>query len=111
MRYFVVALLIALLPLRGWIGDAMATEMATMKAGCHEQVTTAADAPQAQHAVSDKAHPHAAVCAFCTICHTVAVVNFEFPVLPQTPVFAPPPSPNAAFRSVALAPGVKPPIS
>lgn len=37
MRYLVLALMIALLPLRGWVGDVMATEMAS--GGAVHQVT------------------------------------------------------------------------
>jgi len=38
MRYFLIALMIFLLPLRGWMGDAMATSMAA--SNLHQEVAT-----------------------------------------------------------------------
>jgi len=42
MRFLVLALLMVLLPLRGWTGDAMATEMAVSMAAQQMQLTAAA---------------------------------------------------------------------
>lgn len=42
MRFFVLALMIALLPLRGWAGEVMATEMASSQMGpVHKQAEVA----------------------------------------------------------------------
>ncbi len=44
MRRFIFILMIALLPLRGWMGEAMATEMATMHLIAVQATNTPADA-------------------------------------------------------------------
>jgi hypothetical protein len=49
MRVFFVALLIALLPVRGWVGDAMAISMASLPGGEHTAMAMAD---------SDGAHDH-----------------------------------------------------
>ena len=59
MRLLFFALMIALLPLRGWMGDAMATEMAVMQIGhakaaerrvtSHHGSTVSAESTQAAH--------------------------------------------------------------
>ena len=59
MRFLFFALMIALLPLRGWMGDAMATEMAVMQIGhaqaaerrvtSHHGSTVSAESTQAAH--------------------------------------------------------------
>jgi hypothetical protein len=60
MRFWIVALMIALLPLRGWVGDAMALErlspaseahgaVASLVHDCHEAATPEAN-PHAMHA-------------------------------------------------------------
>ncbi|WP_411878785.1 hypothetical protein [Polaromonas sp. YR568] len=82
------ALLIALLPLRGWMGDAMATQMAAGQLQHHQ--AQAADPAHAGHpaqtapAPHDCADPadngsthaaggHCESCAACQACHTVAL--------------------------------------
>jgi hypothetical protein len=65
MRHLVLALMIALLPLRGWVGDAMATQMASSSiaiesraARAHEMAATASfdhqnQAIETAHALPD----------------------------------------------------------
>ena len=55
MRQIIVALMIALLPLRAWVGDAMATEMAS-GAPAHTQIAT--------EKIASSAHTERAVVAF-----------------------------------------------
>lgn len=102
MRRCLYVLLILLLPLRAWVGDAMATQMsfpasahhamaqATVADHGHGAATTAHDHPavmamqtaaddcaghMAQNdADSTDATAHCGVCAMCQTCHTVAVL-------------------------------------
>ena len=66
MRHFVLALMIVLLPLRGWAGDAMATQMASnaiaMESGAaraHEMSAGATFYSQKEYAEASHAVPHA----------------------------------------------------
>ncbi len=102
MRRFVFVILILLLPLRGWVGDAMATQMAVPTAVQHaavagvtgqmdhraEPAQAHAPASAAQMADGDcaghggvndasglKDTAHCGVCTLCQSCHTVAVLQ------------------------------------
>jgi hypothetical protein len=140
MRHLVLALMILLLPLRGWAGDAMATQMASAAvaiesgaARTHEIEATATfdhqhpgfESAQAipdchgQMASHSDAHDNAAndhagtcqACQACQACHTFALSPSPVVV---TNVFASPPlppTPGAAFTSAAAALTQKPPIS
>ena len=104
MRAFFIILLIALLPLRGWVGSAMATEMASV------QVSIAMPVDCAEHATSSqKEKSHGGSCASCQFCHTVALAAPARNVLAVHMPFAWPASMAAAFSSAALAPSQKPP--
>ncbi|MDP2032872.1 MAG: hypothetical protein Q8K29_05610 [Polaromonas sp.] len=139
MRHLVLALMIALLPIRGWVGDVMATEMAAPKAAQMQNATELV----ASHAhgtgagghfdhVSIESHveppapdcaghgagaslpladAHCESCTVCQACHTVALS----PLIPalHAAVAAPalPRSPAAHFASATAALGQKPPIS
>jgi len=134
MRHFVLALMIALLPLRGWVGDAMAMEIAaeTLEESVLAIESVASNAHSARadaisdakntmhpecpdHVASPDDTPHAAsdcnTCADCQICHSVALT----PTLPQlAPAAVPAAQPQTAarlFASAERAPGFKPPIS
>lgn len=129
MRFLVLALMIALLPLRSWAGDAMAVEAAAPALGgpapagqaamddCHQNHGQAAghamgheaapaDTTQDEHTGAD-----CGTCTACQICHSVALTA----VLPQAlaPVLpaAAPRSSQPRYASAAPAPGLKPPIS
>ena len=121
MRYLVVALMIFLLPLRGWTGDAMATHMAstslsseTRSAGTHEMsaVTDCAGhkaGAQADLSVSKNADD--GTCQACQACLTVALSSST---ALDSVLFVPPLPPlvtAAQFTSADAAPGQKPPIS
>lgn len=134
MRHFVLALMIALLPLRGWVGDAMAMEMAAetleepasaIESVANNNHSARADAlseakntmhPDCpDHVASSDGTPHAAsdcnTCANCQICHSVALTP-TLPQLAQAAVPAAQPQATAAlFASAERAPGFKPPIS
>ncbi|HYW56619.1 MAG TPA: hypothetical protein VE934_06650 [Polaromonas sp.] len=137
MRIFILALMIALLPVRGWVGDAMATSMA---AGHAQQVATKkiaknldesrAEARFDHHAamgggaqdasdcaghvptdVTAEADTNCESCSACQACHTVALS-------PATPdsgtvfhAFELIPAASHSFASADAALGQKPPIS
>jgi len=137
MRVLVLALAILLLPLRGWMGDAMAVGIA--------QQQVAAQAPDAHaghvghvghagHSVDDPAamvqgqgasgtaHAHGvaaspapcdgqATCSSCQLCHSVAVTVWPAVPMLGNATFAAPTFEAIAFASAEPAPGLKPPIS
>lgn len=139
MRHLLFALLIALLPLRGWVGDAMATQMAAGQlqhpamqaapqaaAHVHEAMDAGHTgheeaAPEAALALHDCADPttdgaghsadgHCDTCAACQACHTVAL---SLPASALLPVFSAPTLPRPAadlFASADAALRQKPPI-
>lgn len=131
MRHFVLVLMIALLPLRGWVGDAMAMELAPSRMAAHALPTAepaqgphhgamaaagmAAPADCPGHAAAqDETQPKAADCNTCTACqscHAVALTP-SFPHLAPAPLPANRPLAAAHhFASAERAPGFKPPIS
>ncbi len=138
MRRWLFVLLILLLPLRGWVGDAMAMPMpmalpgqyhalasgATLHADGDSGLTPIYGNPDASSAAddcgahsaaqdtgdeSDAVHPEA--CAMCQTCHTVAVLQpADFSAVVQVNSM----SPAAAMQfvvSAELALPLKPPIS
>jgi hypothetical protein len=114
MRHWFLVLMIALLPLRGWVGDAMAMEMLTQPAhagmamdehgaghgncACDEHATSAADSDDHQHSA-------------CDVCNVPALAM-------ATPAIQTPPTvhgqhvvPSERFASSEAQQGIKPPIS
>ncbi len=127
MRVFVLALAILLLPLRGWLGDAMAIEAAqpapighathTMQADEHAMHDMAGHAHDTHHSDGAAAEPaHTpddchTTCGDCQLCHSVAIALWpELAALVAAPRTAPAFAP-AAFVSAQPKPGLKPPIS
>jgi hypothetical protein len=137
MRYLVLALMIVLLPLRGWTGDAMVTQMAsaviatqTAVSLAHETLDRTSFDNQNQTLVAAPAKPdcheevashqetdqtesndHCGTCQACQACQTVAVLSSP---LDAGASFTSPslrPSRAVAFTSAAPALGQKPPIS
>lgn len=131
MRHLVLALMIVLLPLRGWAGDAMATQMASAAIAtesvafpAHETAATATFDHQNQvkpdcHEVNTQTamtdmtanQDHCGTCQSCQACHTVALSASPLEV---TASFTSPqlrPTRAAAFTSAAAALGQKPPIA
>lgn len=119
MRRWLLLLLIALLPLRGWVGEAMAGEMAQRQV----QAAAAVQATErTQHAHDDCAghdddaaashhHGDCPTCAGCQACSAAALVSFvatpAIQRLPQALPTAPEPSSRDAGPQTVL----KPPIS
>jgi hypothetical protein len=109
MRFLLVILLIALLPLRSWASESMALHMAVADISA---VQTSADVAQMPPDCPMLVSPEKAKagCSSCHLCMALGV--FEFTVAGSAP-FTPQHlvSVNAyAFRSAALNQAIKPPI-
>lgn len=114
MRRFFLILLIALLPLRAWVGDSMAmpasatadATSATVAASSHcvEMMAGADDAPKATDTATTSS------CTQCQLCHLLGLAVTEFtPLLPALPA-ARITSVPAHFASAELPQGFKPPL-
>ena len=137
MRTLLLAFMIALLPIRGWLGDAMAVEMvrhslpaatvvaqeaspASMaaQAHCHEAME-AADSGMATMAHHDDGssndhgtdHQGCGTCIACQVCHTVALGGTPLIDIVHGAPQAPPAAHATRFASAEPVPGLKPPIS
>lgn len=140
MRLLLLALMIALLPLRSWVGDAMAMQMpaghclsvkniaessASMAAECclptiSEETDTgcpkpvgAAEAVGAHGPASQApaSHGHCSNSSACLIYHVVGVVTALPLHASATPSHLVWPADGVPFASISLAPSLKPPIS
>ena len=139
MRAVLLVLMIALLPLRVWLGNAMAMQnMAgpgntieniavsaypiragtifylnseTLAGPCHEAASVAGQASDVTPSTDSAAHSDCTQCSTCQLCHSVALssVSRLLPLL-ALPTQALQSSPTR-FASVARAPHLKPPIS
>lgn len=120
-RLVLLLILIALVPLRAWSGDAMAIQMAAQAhvasaelaasppaahTSCHEMQAESAPTPPT-HNTPDPC----ATCASCQACFTVAVLVPATQSATQALPHGLPQAANAHFTSAVLALGHKPPIS
>ncbi len=134
MRYLLVALMIVLLPVRGWVGNAMALDMAAqqvlmaqavapsplafnaeslMPADCPMHAQATADAADAAGEASQTtgAGAHCNGCNTCQLC--LALASFTW-MDPPTGVFTAPAAPlltGLRFSSAESVSNLKPPIS
>ncbi|SFP26082.1 hypothetical protein SAMN05216567_10588 [Variovorax sp. OK605] len=137
MRTLLLALMIALLPIRGWLGDAMAVEMvrhsmpaaaatavsmagAATEAHCHDAMgemgagDTAAmnmSGHDGNHDAGGADHQGCGTCTACQVCHTVALGGMPLVDTVHGAPQAPPAARTARFASAEPAQGLKPPIS
>jgi len=125
MRVLFLALMIALLPLRGWVGDAMAMDMAAaalepagMASDCPGHAApqaTPADRPAGMEQGTDPAESHAGTdcshCGACQICHSVALTPMALPLAAAALPAVVPTSSTRQPASAERTPGFKPPIS
>lgn len=140
MRHLLLIIMIALLPLRGWVGDAMATGMAATQLQHQSQTATNTIAShahnsggnshfdletavaQADWTAADCAghasvgEPHAAdthceSCSVCQACHTVALSLTGTDVTGALTLSTQPVAAGAQFASAETALGEKTPIS
>ena len=137
MRLLLVAIMIVLLPVRGWVGDVMATRMAAPVA--LQQATGASTTGTHVHAATDAAHDHSAQpvaalpatsdcadhagagslsensacksCVVCQVCNTVALELSTAYFSGHLLALWVPPSAAPRFASADRALGLKPPIS
>jgi len=135
MRHLLLALLIALLPLRAWVGDAMAVSMLghpaahtetsavmdSVHANCPEHdgdlpasMTHTAGLDHSAHGQGGPAdapqqgqHTHSA----CDVCNGPALLVALFHAVPAPRLHSLMAPPAERFASVALQQGIKPPIS
>ncbi|MEY4978162.1 MAG: hypothetical protein RLZZ352_432 [Pseudomonadota bacterium] len=129
MRHLLLALMIALLPLRAWVGDAMAVSMwgavaspnAAAQAACPDHAHTS-DTASAQQPAEHGAQPHAADSAHtaqhsphphsvCDVCNGPVLPGVAQHSAAAAQVHARLTRPATRFASVALPQGTKPPIS
>ena len=131
MRRIVFILMIALLPLRGWMGEAMATEMATMhliatqaintpaiaKFGTENGISSPLETSAAMPADCDMhaksapdTPPSKQLCSHCQACHAVGLACTVQIISTHTPHYAAPTAHVSLFASAPLALSQKPPI-
>jgi hypothetical protein len=140
MRHLFIAFLIALLPLRGWVSDAMATEMVVAQFQTQQQGATKATVEHA-HEAGEQAHidpdtvvattslavadcpghasggdshaadTHCESCSVCQVCHTVALSAAPAGVAAVFSLGIVLRAEVAQFASAPAARGQKPPIS
>lgn len=140
MRHLLLIIMIALLPLRGWASDVMATSMAATRAQHISQTATKTIATGA-HRTSAKAHfdsravatksaqiaadcsghdsgnvsfeaaTHCDSCSACQACHTVALSSTSVDATAAFNLSTLPRAAAAQFASAPVALGKKPPIS
>ena len=131
MRILVLLLAIVLLPLRGWMGDAMmlapaqsvAAAQATHRMSqdmsheghampmAHASAGAAHAMDPMDHGEAPTAHAGHATCDTCQFCHSVAVTAWpEVPMPPEAPRHAPAAEP-VLFASADAGQGFNPPIS
>jgi hypothetical protein len=123
MRRFIFILMIALLPLRGWMGEALATEMSAMYLIANQATNTPAKADIGKNtSMSDcdmhkAANPHTtgtsetkSTCTHCQACHATGLVSTVQIVSIEQVQYAPPLAQNSQFASANIAHSQKPPI-
>ncbi|MCZ8292700.1 MAG: hypothetical protein O9312_04205 [Hylemonella sp.] len=127
MRVLFLALMIALLPLRGWVGDVMAMERLGQALPTAPAAAVHSECHEAQaHQGHDAAHEHmnhpagqasghaqadCSGCTVCQICHSVVLASAPVPASTAVLPTALPPSHARLYASAAPVPGFKPPIS
>jgi hypothetical protein len=113
MRILLLALMIALLPIRGWAGNAMAVQM--VATGVNQGSVHCADT--AENQLTDTQSVQAAEqgrCSTCTVCQVFQLVALagEAPMPLLHPLQHHIPMPlSTAYTNATAAPGLKPPIS
>jgi cytochrome c2 len=87
-RFWIVCLMLALLPLRGWAAASMTVPAALTDASVQiEQMVAATDAavPSCHEAVGDESAPADHTCNLCDLCHSAAA-DLADTTLPQMPL-------------------------
>jgi mono/diheme cytochrome c family protein len=120
MRRFIFILMIALLPLRGWMGEAMATEMAAMNIAATQAVKTMATMQSpVENSIADcdmhttqvpESTTTKTSCTHCQACHAAGLVPTVQTISFDKVLGAQPLTQVNQFASANLALGQKPPI-
>ncbi len=123
MRRFIFLLMIALLPLRGWMGEAMATEMAATNLIATKAINTPATADiNTIKSISDcDMHKSNASdttvtmtekpsCTHCQACHATGLINTVQIASFDQVQYAQPLAQASQFASASIANSQKPPI-
>jgi hypothetical protein len=87
-RFWIVCLMLALLPLRGWAAASMTVPAAVVDAAAHiAQAAAPADVamPACHEAAGDEPGSAGHACNLCDLCHS-AVADLATPSLPQMPL-------------------------
>jgi hypothetical protein len=126
MRLLLLVFMIALLPVRGWVSDAMAIDMAAqqmrmaqqapgepMAEDCPMNAQTSAvpsvDAPVDASQANETASP--CNCNACDLCLALASLTFSRVAAVAFVPHAPPPASGTRFSSAERGLNLKPPIS
>jgi hypothetical protein len=113
VRLIFVLILMALLPLRSWSGDAMAVHM-TLQVTSHSQGLAMAQAMEHANCDDGGESEGSAVCehcVFCQACFSPAIAVPETQLLQQQPTAIAPALNAVDYASAELAFRSKPPIS
>lgn len=125
MRVLFLAFMIALLPLRSWVGDAMAMDMlasgheTTLSAhdrhdgqpDCHTQASGhAGNSETPQHLAVSEASADCGTCSACQICHSVALPLIHLRLTSHSAALEQAAVQIGRYASADRAPGFKPPI-
>ena len=108
MRTLILALLIALLPVRGWVSDAVATTMGLQQAMV--QMAVASTETGANPSSADDAQAECCCCTTCQMCHVVALFTSPVAIPPAFVAFALPDAPHLFFFDTDRARNYKPPV-
>lgn len=122
MRYLLLALMVALLPVRGWVGNAMAVDMASQQvlqaqAGVETSPGMPEDCPMHAGSAADtvpdpaKAAGHCKDCNTCELCLALASFTWSAGAMASFTPAAVPPSAGHPFSSAERSTRLKPPIS
>ncbi len=123
MRRFIFILMIALLPLRGWMGEAMATEMAAINLIAAKAINTPATTNfEAENSMSDcDMHKSSSTdstsntttkssCTHCQACHATGLISTVQINSFNEVRYAQPLAQASQFASASIAHSQKPPI-
>lgn len=121
MRHLLLALLIAVLPVRGWVGHAMAVDMASQQAAIAQAAAGAPtampeDCPMHAQMADTAADPAPASvlcqgCDTCQLCLAMASFTGAFVQAASWLPHAAPAEGGSRFNSADQPSGIKPPIS
>ncbi len=117
MRYLLLALMIAVLPVRGWVGHVMALDMASQQvlqaqAEVKESSAMPADCSMLAGAATDTAAAgHCNDCDTCELCLALASFAWSVGAMAFFTPAAGPPSAGHRFSSAESSTRLKPPIS